>query len=121
MFWKKKNKLCKRVRDKQEIKENEASAYKPKTNRRIIGRKLYDTSKAKRICDIVLSCCDIPGYNSPIINLGGEYVVIYKGVNEWFIEYLCSIEPVTEDWVKSILGERNVDKYIELFGEVEEA
>lgn len=121
MFWKKKHKSCEHIQDKSETTENETTEYNPKPNRKIIDGKLYDTSKAERMCDLVLSHDDIPNYDLPIINLGGQDVVIYKGVSEWFIEYFCFIEPVKEDWVKYILGRCNVDKYIELFGEVEEA
>lgn len=93
----------------------------PKPNRKIINGKLYDTSKARKICNLRLSHEDIPNYNLGICNLGGEDVTLYKGNNEWFIEYYTLIEPVSENWIKDILGRCNAGKYIELFGEVEEA
>lgn len=121
MFWKKKNKSYEHIQDKPKETVNEAEVDESKPNRRIIDGKLYDTSKAEKICSLVLSHTDIPNYDLPIINLGGQDVKIYRGISEWFIEYFCFIEPVTEDWVKEILGKCNVEKYIELFGEVEEA
>lgn len=116
MFWKKKNKSCEHKSENKTLEEKTCEPI-----RRIINGKLYDTSKAKNICNVILSHNVIPNYNFPIFSLGGENVSIYKGNNEWFIEYFCFIEPVTEDWIKEIIGRRNPDKYIELFGEVEEA
>lgn len=104
-----------------ENKNLENNTYRTLPNKKIIDGKLYDTSKAKKICTIVLSHDDIPNYDLPIISLGGQDVTIYKGNSEWFIEYFCFIEPVSESWIKNILGRCDVDKYIELFGEVEEA
>lgn len=121
MFWKKKGKSCERIQDKSEKTINQAAENEPQPNRRIIDGKLYGTSRAKNICDLILSREDIPNFGLQIYVLGGQKVTIYRGVSEWFIEYSYIIEPVTEDWVRKILGEHNVEKYIELFGEVEEA
>lgn len=116
MFWKKKSR-----EHETENKTLEENSHKLTQNRRIINNKLYDTSKAQNIYSIRLSHDDIPNYDLPIVDLGGIEVTIYKGNIEWFIEYYRFIEPVSEIWVQDILGRLNVDKYIELFGEVEEA
>lgn len=121
MFWKKENKPCEHIQDKSETIANETTEYNPKPNRKIINGKLYDTSKAERIYALILGHEDIPNYDLPIRSLGGQDVIIYRGISEWFIEYFRIIEPVKEDWVKYILGKYDADKYIELFGEVEEA
>lgn len=125
MFWKKKSNPCEHIQDKSETIANETTEEttecKPKPNRKIINGKLYDTSKAERICDLILGHEDIPNYDLPIRSLGGQDVIIYRGISKWFIEYFRLIEPVEEDWVKYILGKYDIDKYIELFGEVEEA
>lgn len=121
MFWKKKNKSCEHKSENKTLEEKTCDPIKHSPIRRIINGKLYDTSKAKNIYKVILSHDDIPNYDLPIFSLGGENVSIYKGNSEWFIEYFCFIEPVTEDWVKEIIGRCNPDKYIELFGEVEEA
>lgn len=86
---------------------------------RVINGKLYDTSKATYICDLCLLRDDIPNYDLIIFDLRGEDVSIYKGNSEWFITLYGNIKPVTEEWVKDILGQYNTEKYIELFGEPE--
>ena len=88
---------------------------------KIINGKLYDTSKAQEICSVVVPVDEIPDYNFPFSCLGGQEVTIYKGRTEYFITYYCCLNQVSEEWVKKWLGEQNVDKYIELFGEPEMA
>ena len=88
---------------------------------KIINGKLYDTSKAQEICSVVVPVDEIPDYNFPFFCLGGQEVTIYKGRTEYFITYYCCLNQVSEEWVKKWLGEQNVDKYIELFGEPEMA
>lgn len=95
----------------------------------IINNKLYDTEKAKRLGIIDRSITNV--------------TVLFKTPNNSFftceqfteqmrkdndkIAYIISnvryshIRPTTEDRIKNWLGENNVDKYVELFGEVEEA
>lgn len=92
--------------------EEKASAV-----RVVINHKLYDTSKAQKICDIV-----VPGEelsDIPLTNLFGKHVTVYKGNAEYFIAGYSTIVPVDEQWVREWLGKRNVEKYIELFGEPE--
>lgn len=88
---------------------------------KIINGKLYDTSKAQEICSVVVPVDEIPDYNFPFFCLGGQEVTIYKGRTEYFITYYCCLNQVSEEWVKKCLGEQNMDKYIELFGEPEMA
>ena len=93
----------------------------PRVNiyRRIIQGKLYDTSKADKICVVYLDSSKIPEYDFIAYNIGGEKVTIYKGITEWFIEFYGRIAVVSEQWVKEVLGKYDVEKYIECFGEVE--
>lgn len=86
--------------------------------RQIINNKLYDTSKAKKITCICLNAADIPDCR---FSFNYEPVTIYRGNAEWFVECMHHIQPVSEDWVKSIFAKYRVNNYIELFGEVEEA
>lgn len=86
---------------------------------RVINGKLYDASKATHICDLRLWRDDIPDYDLFVYNLFGEDVSLYKGNSEWFITLHGNIKPVTEEWVKDILGQYNVEKYIEIFGKPE--
>ena len=86
---------------------------------KIIGGKLYDTSKATHICDLCLWSEKIPEYKLMVHSLCGEDVSLYKGNTEWFISYHCVIQPVSEEWVKDIFGLHKPEKYIELFGEPE--
>lgn len=85
----------------------------------IIDGKLYDTLKAEEICSLILHREDIPNYNSIVCYLGGQEVIVYKGNVEWFIVYFYTLQPVSEEWVKEMLGKHNVEKYIELYGEPE--
>ena len=82
MFWKKKNKSCKHIQGKTKETENNATESKAKPNRRISDGKLYDTSRAKKIRNLILSHTDIPNYNLSFSSLGGQEVVIYKGIIE---------------------------------------
>ena len=86
---------------------------------KIIGGKLYDTSRATHICDLCLWSEKIPEYKLMVHSLGGEDVSLYKGNTEWFISYHCVIQPVSEEWVRDILGVHNGGKDIEQFGEPE--
>lgn len=94
----------------------------PEQIRRIIYGKLYDTSKSEKICQLQLSTEEIPDRK-----IGGAFygkVTLYqtKNTQEFFIcvdgQYL---QLVDDDWVEDVLARKNVDKYIEIFGEVEEA
>ena len=85
--------------------------------RAVINHKLYDTAKAQKICDIVVPSEELSGI--PLTNLFGKHVTVYKGNAEYFIAGYSTIVPVDEQWVREWLGKRNVEKYIELFGEPE--
>ena len=114
MFWRKK------VKDNH-ITDTDLSEIEPqrRTLKAIIDGKLYDTSQATHLCHVLISNENIPEYALIISRIGGEDTDVYKGVTEFFIEYSGVIQPVTEDWVKEVLGKCNVDKYIELFGKPE--
>lgn len=103
----------------QEGVKEELSECNPKPIRKVIDGKLYDTSNATHICNLCVWYEKIPDYKYGIYYLGGESVSIYKGNTEWFIEVHGDIKPVNENWVKGILGEYNIEKYIELFGNPE--
>lgn len=85
--------------------------------RAVINHKLYDTFKAQKICDIIVPGEELSGI--PLTNLFGKHVTVYKGNAEYFIEGYSTIIPVDEQWVREWIGKRNVEKYIELFGEPE--
>lgn len=87
--------------------------------RKIIDGKLYDTSKAEKICTVVVPEDEIPECKFPFWTLGGQKVTIYKGNTEFFITYSCYLQPVDEEWVRNWIGKKDIDKYIELFGEPE--
>lgn len=87
--------------------------------RKIIDGKLYDTSKAEKICSIVVPESEIPECKLYFCTLCGQEVIIYKGITEFFIVYYGYLNMVSETWVRKWLGEQNIDKYIELFGEPE--
>lgn len=90
--------------------------------RKIIDRKLYDTSKAKKICTICVPREAIPeelcaaGFSQLMIE---SDVDLYKGNNTYFCTFCREIFVVPDEWVIKWLGRCNVDKYIELFGEPE--
>lgn len=75
--------------------------------------------KATHICDLCLDHREIPNFKPILCCIMGEDVSFYKGNTEYFIAYCGYIEPVTEEWVKDLLGQYKPKKYIELFGEPE--
>lgn len=98
--------------------------------RKIIDGKLYDTEKSDRICNC--------GMKSALFKTkSGNYfrcavTLPYYYENKDFLSDIIqpvknkrviyhSITPITEEEVKNYLGCWDVEKYIELFGEVEEA
>lgn len=85
--------------------------------RAVINHKLYDTSKARKICDITVPMEELP--DIPCTNLFGKRVSLYKGNTEYFVEGYSIITPVDEQWVREWMEKRNAEKYIELFGEPE--
>lgn len=70
----------------EEAKEELAECNNPKTIRKVINGKLYDTSKATHICNLCMWHEKIPDYKFCFCSLGGENVSIYKGNAEWFIK-----------------------------------
>lgn len=124
MFFRKKN-VKENVQDElnniqlQEEFKEQITECNPEAIRKVIGGKLYDTLRATHICNLCVQCEEIPDYKFCFYHLGGEEVSIYKGSTEWFIEVYGDIKPVGENWIKDILGQYNVEKYIELFGEPE--
>lgn len=74
--------------------------------RRIINGKMYDTDKATLI------------YTDP--QTKRKYYMTAKGA--FFVVYTTGVlEPVSDEYMMQLLGEKDPDKYIEIFGEVEEA
>lgn len=124
MFFKKKIKETENtpepIIDKTE-NDLEQEDNKLKSIKKIIDGKLYDTGKAKFICKLYIWHEKIPNYTEHFCfySMFGENIAIYEGNNEWFTTVHGSIIHVSEEWVKSILGEYDVEKYIELFGEPE--
>lgn len=110
--------LDKQLTDMEPAPE-EHSELKDCEIRKIIGGKLYDTSKAEKICTVAVPEQEIPEYKFPFWTLGGQEVKIYKGNTEYFIVYLSCLQPVDEEWVRNWIGKQDIDKYIELFGEPE--
>lgn len=94
--------------------------------KQIVDGLLYDTQKATQIA-----------WGIFVTDAGRYFKVDVKEENTWEYEYdeetkeqvqnnvkyfiYSNIQPLTEERIKVIIGLENVDKYIELFGEVEEA
>ncbi len=78
--------------------------------RKIVNGKVYDTETATLVYSGVFGA----------LNVRRDYYVTKKGT--YFCHYFSvgKIEVCSEDFIASILAERDVDKYIELFGAVEE-
>ena len=90
--------------------------------RNIIDGKLYDTSKATKICTMCIPKQEIPSDLHPIGILGciDEYSVdLYNGNSTLFCVFDGYVFTVSDEWAMKWLGRRNADKYIELFGEPE--
>lgn len=96
---------------------------KPETVvRNVIDGKLYDTSKATRICAICIPKQEIPFELQPtgIIGRLEEYSVdLYVGNQAFFCVFCDRVFVVSDEWAKKWLGICNVDKYIEIFGKPE--
>ena len=96
--------------------------------KKIIDNKLYDTEKAEKIFNFRQrrKTGDFGNFN--IYSLFDVEVYKTKKNNYFLHGYIKDtlankpfIEKVSEEEVKKIIKELNADKYIELFGEVEEA
>ena len=76
--------------------------------RQIIDGKIYDTNKAT----LVYADNDFWKPRMYYRTSKGTYFCWYKRIDK--------LDIVSEDMIKSVLAEYDVDKYIELFGAVEE-
>ena len=74
--------------------------------KRIIEGLLYDTD------DSLLIYEDIDKRRKYYKTANGRFFILYK---------TGEILTATEEHVKAVLGERDIDKYIEIFGQPEEA
>ena len=72
--------------------------------------KLFDTTKAKKICDVVNTF----GYKVQEIYITAKGVLFYYNINDK--ELVVADQKVCKAWI----GKHKPEKYIEFFGEVEE-
>ena len=81
-------------------------------DKRVQQNQLYDTTKAKKVCDVVNS------FNVKV----EEIYITNKGT--LFIKEITGKEklklPGTQENLKNWIGQNEPDKYIKFFGEVEE-
>lgn len=90
--------------------------------KKIIDGKMYDTSRAKKICTIYVSREAIPEELQPAeirLFVDAISVCLYQGNSTCFCTFSGEVFAVSEEWVKKWLGRCDADKYIELFGEPE--
>lgn len=90
--------------------------------RNVIDGKLYDTSKATKICTMCIPKQEIPFALHPTGILGclDEYSVdLYVGNQAFFCVFCDRVFVVSDEWTKKWLGICDVDKYIEMFGKPE--
>jgi len=80
--------------------------------KQIINNVLYDTEKAEKIVNYWFASCKRELYRGKT----GYFAVVWD-----YFETNYSFELKDEDFVKALLGKINIDKYIELFGEPEQA
>lgn len=73
----------------------------------IINGKLYDTEKSEKICDV-----NFTGHSIWRTRKGTLFLVN---------NILMRISNVNQDAIKSFLGKEDPEKYMKLFGEIEEA
>ncbi|PNX51332.1 MAG: hypothetical protein BV456_03530 [Thermoplasmata archaeon M8B2D] len=91
--------------------------------KKIIEGKIYNTENAKIIFEFIrkyndpISC--MPGYSHSTWE-DAKYLKTLKGTFLYYCEKRKDLEIITEDDIKKIIGRLNPDKYIELFGELEE-
>ena len=94
-----------------------------KHTKSILNRKLYDTEKSTKICQTKDHRLLFTTPNGNYFSCDTEYGN-YCGKDAIYqvsaIIY-SDIRPETEQYAKENIGAYDVDKYIELFGEVEEA
>lgn len=129
MFWKK-SKPIEQI-EKTE-KENVATVIMPtvfkrelKHTKSIINGKLYDTEKSTKICqtkDHRLLFITPNGNYFSCDTENGEYIQSGEDVvYQVFAVIYSDIRPETEQYTRENIGMYDVEKYVELFGEVEEA
>lgn len=107
------------------IKEDSVFKLEPKHTRAIVCGKLYDTEKSNKICKMPnerllfvtpkgnFFSCDV---------IRDQYSYADKnGVHTIAETVYCDIRPETIENAKINIGMSNPKKYIELFGEVDEA
>lgn len=78
--------------------------------RAILNEKLYDTEKSENVATFER----LAVYKTK----NGTLFMVNTGIPGVYLESMHSIE---QDEIKRFIGEHYPDKYIELFGEVEEA
>lgn len=106
------------IAQKSELKTDKTEAVV----RIIIDGKLYDTSKATKICTMCIPKQEIPSGLHPTGILGcldGYSVDLYRGKQAFFCVFCKRVFVVSNEWVEKWLGICNADKYIEMFGEPE--
>lgn len=108
-------------RESAEIDKDFTDYTEPKERvvRKIIDGILYDTSKATNVGFVVVPEDEIFCGKACSLTLVGQEVIIYKGTTKYFICYCDYIQPVSEAWVRKWIGQQDIEKYIELFGEPE--
>lgn len=79
-------------------------------NKVVEETKLFDTAKAKKICDVVNAF----KYKVQEIYITAKGVIFIRNINE------DSLEVANQKEIKKWIGEHEPDKYIKFFGEVEE-
>ncbi len=73
----------------------------------IINGKLYDTEKSEKICNVKFT--------------GHSIWRTQKGTLFLLNDICMQISNVHQETIKDLLGKENPQKYIELYGEIEEA
>lgn len=90
----------------------------------IIGEKLYNTEKARKICETCGRAVFITRNYNYFSSRVEHKTENYATINGFYLRHYTiysDIRPETKESVMEIIGKGNPDKYIELFGEVEEA
>lgn len=106
------------IAQKSELKADKAETVV----RIIIDGKLYDTSRATKICTMCIPKQEIPSKLHPTGILGcldGYDVDLYRGKQTFFCVFCKRVFVVSNEWTKKWLGICNADKYIEMFGKPE--
>lgn len=126
-----KKKIEKETHNIQEMKDESSSCSIPLFKREtihaktIVDGKLYDTEKAERISGT-------EDDRNLFVTRKGNYFscehmyynyIKYEGEQEFDISvtYFSNIRPESLEYAMTNIGRHNPEKYIELFGEVEEA